>query len=94
MPYYDNYEARFAETMLLVWESADSLLDQLTVDNQNQIHGILFAKEEAQNIHDAHPTRKPLTNEEIAMNAIDIEDDFASLDQLAETFTVSLDDAA
>lgn len=94
MWYYDNYEERLEKTVWLISESTESLLDKLNVENQNQINGILFAKEEAQNIHDAHPTRKPLTNEEIAMNAIDIEDDFASLDELAETFTVSLDDAA
>ncbi len=94
MWYYDNYEERLQETIWLISESTESLLDKLNVENQNQINSILFAKEEAQNIHDTYPTRKHLTNKEIAMNAIDIEDEFASLDELAMTLTPSIDEAA
>lgn len=87
--YLDTYQQRLDAAYGLIQQDPSTLVNSMTIENQNQIHGVLEAQKNAKKesiLAQKNPLCKPLTLEQTVEEALFFEDELAYLDELASTY--------
>lgn len=94
--YLDTYQQRLDAARKLIQNDTTTLVNSITVENQNQIHGVLEAQKNAKKeaiLAQKNPWwRTPLTLEQTVEEALFFEDELSYLDELAATYIPNIND--